>query len=61
MQLWGDYSAVSLDPADPRGATAWIVNEYIRTNDFWGSRIGRLGPPLSNSAQAAINFLLLAN
>ena len=61
VQRWGDYSAVSLDPSDSRGAAAWIVNEYILTNNLWGSRIGRLGPPLSNSAQAAINFLLLAN
>ncbi|HEY9074566.1 MAG TPA: hypothetical protein VIN67_10585, partial [Desulfobaccales bacterium] len=58
VQLWGTYSAVSLDPADPRGATAWIVNEYILTNDNWGSRIGRIGQP---PPQTAINLLLLGN
>ncbi len=59
VQRWGDYSAISLDPADPRGATAWIVNEYISTNDFWGSRIGRISLPASNGATAAANLLLL--
>ena len=39
---WGDYSAVSLDPADPRGLTAWIVNERILSHTSWGSRIGRI-------------------
>ncbi len=42
-QRWGDYSAVSLDPADTRGLTAWIVNERILANAVWGSRIGRIG------------------
>ncbi len=59
VQRWGDYSAVSLDPADPRGATAWIVNEYIRTTNYWGSRIGRISLPSQNGATAAINLLLL--
>ena len=44
-QRWGDYSAVSLDPSDPSGLTAWIVNERILTNATWGSRIGRIGLP----------------
>ena len=44
-QRWGDYSAVSLDPSDSSGLTAWIVNERILTNATWGSRIGRIGLP----------------
>lgn len=59
VQRWGDYSAVSLDPADPRGATAWIVNEYISTTNLWGSRIGRISLPSRNGATPAINSLLL--
>lgn len=59
VQRWGGYSSVSLDPADPRGATAWIVNEYVLTNDLWGSRIGRISLPLRNGATPAINSLLL--
>ena len=50
IQRWGDYSAVSFDPADPRGATAWIVNERILTNSEWGSRIGSVVLPSSNGA-----------
>ncbi|MDD2904364.1 MAG: hypothetical protein PHU44_18200 [Syntrophales bacterium] len=61
VQRWGDYAAVSLDPADPRGATAWIVNEYVLTGDLWGSRIGRFSLPVPNGATPAINFLLLLN
>jgi hypothetical protein len=59
IQQWGTYSAVSLDPADPRGATAWIVNEYVLTHDLWGSRIGRISLPSRNGAIPAINSLLL--
>jgi len=59
VQRWGDYSAVSLDPADPSGATAWIVNEYVLTNNLWGSRIGRISLPARNGVAPAINLLLL--
>ncbi|MCX5890664.1 MAG: hypothetical protein NTY36_14645 [Deltaproteobacteria bacterium] len=59
LQQWGTYSAVCLDPTDPRGATAWIVNEYVLTNDLWGSRIGRISLPAQNGATPAINSLLL--
>jgi hypothetical protein len=40
-QRWGDYSAVTLDPAN--GATAWLVNEKINSNSIWGSRIITIG------------------
>jgi hypothetical protein len=60
VQRWGDYSAVSLDPSDPSGATAWVVNEYVLTNNLWGSRIGRISLPVRNGATPpAINLLLL--
>lgn len=59
-QRWGDYSAVSLDPADPTGLTAWIVNERILSNTTWGSRIGRIGfSPFGSSLPATYLLLLL--
>ncbi|MCG6880029.1 MAG: hypothetical protein LJE96_12895 [Deltaproteobacteria bacterium] len=59
-QRWGDYSAVSLDPSDSRGLTAWIVNERILTNATWGSRIGRISwPPYGNGLPAIYLLLLL--
>ena len=60
-QRWGDYSAVSLDPSDPRGLTAWIVNERILSNITWGSRIGRIGLPPYDSSLPAVYFLLFSN
>jgi len=45
VQRWGDYSAVSLDPADATGLTAWIVNERILSASSWGSRIGSIKLP----------------
>ncbi len=59
VQRWGTHSAVSLDPADPTGATAWIVNEYVLTNNLWGSRIGSISLPVRNIITPAINLLLL--
>lgn len=38
---WGDYSAVSLDPLNPR--RAWVVNEKINSTSVWGSWIGQVG------------------
>lgn len=40
-ERWGDYSAVTVDPANPD--LAWIVNEKINSATAWGSRIGRIG------------------
>jgi hypothetical protein len=40
-QRWGDYSAVSVDPSNPR--QAWLVNEKINSAVDWGSRIGTVG------------------
>jgi hypothetical protein len=51
-EVWGDYSAVSLDPSNypgcPPGRRAWIVNQYTPgpvggTTTNWATRIGRLG------------------
>ena len=41
MQRWGDYSAVTVDPNNPR--VAWLVNEKIDTSTEWGSRIAAIG------------------
>jgi len=40
-ERWGDYSAVSIDPADP--TKAWVVNERNSSKIRWASRIGRIG------------------
>jgi hypothetical protein len=42
-ERWGDYSALSVDPADD--CTFWYTNEYIPANGLWQTRIGafRLG------------------
>jgi hypothetical protein len=58
-QRWGDYSAVSIDPADPSGATAWIVNEKVADPSHWGSRIGRISLPPSGSLVPTLKLLLL--
>lgn len=60
-QRWGDYSAVSLDPSDPRGLTAWIVNERILSNSSWGSRIGRINLPPYGGNLPAVYLLLLSD
>ena len=60
-QRWGDYSAVSLDPSDPRGLTAWIVNERIVSTTVWGSRIGRISLPPYDSSLPAVYFLLFSD
>ena len=41
-ERWGDYSAVTTDPAN--AANAWLVNETVTANGaIWGSRIVRFG------------------
>jgi hypothetical protein len=43
-ERWGDYSAVTLDPADNN--SAWYVNETSNdTGALWGSRIVKIGFP----------------
>lgn len=39
-QRWGDYSAVTLDPAAV--GNAWLVNQKVDSISVWGSRIGRI-------------------
>jgi subtilisin-like proprotein convertase family protein len=34
---WGDYAAMSIDPADD--CTFWLTNEYIPVSGIWGTRI----------------------
>ncbi|MCX5890498.1 MAG: hypothetical protein NTY36_13780 [Deltaproteobacteria bacterium] len=60
-QRWGDYSAVTLDPADPSGATAWIVNEKILTNTTWGTRIGSIRLPVKTPLPFVDLLLLLGD
>jgi hypothetical protein len=38
---WGDYSAVTIDPTNPR--QAWLVNEDVAPNGDWGTRIDGIG------------------
>ena len=40
LNRWGDYSSISIDPADD--CTFWYTNEYISTNGSfnWNTRIG---------------------
>lgn len=60
VQRWGDYSAVTLDPADATQMTAWIVNERLLSTSTWGSRIGSISLP-SYDSTSAINLLLLSD
>lgn len=59
VQRWGDYSAVTIDPADPTGLTAWIINERILTATTWGNRIGSIKLPARRSLQGVYLLLLL--
>ena len=38
---WGYYSAVTIDPRNPR--RAWLVNEYVQDDRTWGTRIVGIG------------------
>jgi hypothetical protein len=40
---WGDYSAITIDPANDM--QAWLVNQKINSTGLWGSRIGRIAFP----------------
>lgn len=59
VQRWGDYSAVSLDPADATGLTAWVINERILTTTTWGNRIGSIKLPGHRTPTGAYIPLLL--
>ena len=52
---WGDYSSMSVDPADER--TFWYTNEYIDTGGMWRTRIGTfqvdMTPPDTPTASSA--------
>ena len=45
LHRWGDYSSLSLDPADD--CTMWYTTEYLQTNGTfnWSTRIGKIKPP----------------
>ena len=42
---WGDYSALTVDPADD--CTFWYINEYYKatTVNLWSTRIGTFKLP----------------
>ncbi|MDQ3024661.1 MAG: hypothetical protein M3R04_09830 [bacterium] len=42
-QRWGDYSAVSIDPANSK--RAYVVNERVPVAGSWGSQIGAITLP----------------
>lgn len=37
-QRWGDYTSMTVDPAD--GRTFWYVNQYIADNGLWQTHVG---------------------
>jgi hypothetical protein len=45
LHRWGDYSSLSLDPADD--CTMWYTTEYLQSNGTWNwsTRIGKIKPP----------------
>jgi hypothetical protein len=66
LHRWGDYSSMSIDPADD--CTFWYTNEYLASNGSfnWHTRIGSFklpgcgssggGPPMSVSTNAATSI-----
>lgn len=42
-QRWGDYSAITVDPANTN--QAWATNETVETQTNWGTRIFNIGIP----------------
>jgi hypothetical protein len=48
---WGDYSATTVDPADP--AIFWTNQEYVAGNDLWGTNVSELIILQSNEARWA--------
>jgi len=45
VNRWGDYSLTSVDPTDD--VTIWTIQEFTRSTDQWGTRIGKLEFPFS--------------
>ncbi|MEO8725869.1 MAG: choice-of-anchor D domain-containing protein, partial [Acidobacteriaceae bacterium] len=52
LSRWGDYSSMSVDPADD--CTFWYTTEYIPSNGSfnWGTRIGSFAFPACGGQQA---------
>jgi hypothetical protein len=48
---WGDYSATTVDPADP--SIFWTSQEYVAGNDLWGTNVSELIVPQPNEARWA--------
>jgi hypothetical protein len=60
LSRWGDYSAMTVDPAD--GCTFWYTNEYIPSNGAfnWKTRIGSFKFPSCGSS-GSNDFSISAN
>lgn len=39
-QRWGDYFGAALDPVD---GSAWLLGEYVKTADTWGTWVANIG------------------
>lgn len=61
VMRWGDHSSVSIDPADGRGLTAWIVNERILNSSSWTTRIGSVKSPGKGIPPAALFLILMSD
>ncbi len=53
---WGDYTAMSIDPAD--GATFWYTNQYYKTSSAveWSTRIGAFSVLQSDSFRSVAAY-----
>jgi hypothetical protein len=55
---WGDYSGISLDPAD--NGSFWVFNEYATSSNSWATTVGGYEAPNSDwTAPAIVNNNLL--
>ena len=61
LSRWGDYSSMSVDPAD--GCTFWYTNEYLPSNGSfnWVTRIASFKFPSCGTAPPANDFSISAN
>ena len=46
---WGDYSATSVDPADP--SIFWTIQEYVAATDEWGTQVTEIIIPQPNEVR----------
>ncbi len=46
---WGDYSATTVDPADP--SIFWTIQEYVAATDNWGTQVTEVIIPQPNEVR----------